>query len=353
MLSAGNNIPLFGLLLLGLIGLLLWPRLGLVWRWRRDRQSRLRVRVEDALKQFYFCETESQPPTLTGIAGRLQISENAAAHLLETMQQRGLVAFSGDQFELTPAGRTYALHIVRAHRLWERYLADQTGVREQHWHGQAEQMEHMLSTDDTDALASRLGYPLMDPHGDPIPTSEGELAGARGQPLTTLPANKTARILHLEDEPDIVYAQLVAEGFYPGQIVYVLEQSPSRVRVWAAGEEHRLAPMVAAAISAELVALAAPPAPMESLADLKTAESAHIREISSRCRGVERRRLLDLGIVPGTLVTAELVSPTGDPTAYRLRNTLIALRRDQADLVKIERTPSPTYQSTGNGKASE
>ena len=58
--------------------------------------------------------------------------------------------------------------------------------------------------------------------------------------------------------------------------------------------------------------------------------------ISPACRGVERRRLLDLGLVPGTRVTAEFTSPAGDPVAYRVRGALIALRNQQADMIYVE-----------------
>ena len=59
--------------------------------------------------------------------------------------------------------------------------------------------------------------------------------------------------------------------------------------------------------------------------------------ISPTCRGTERRRFLDLGILPGTAVEAELVSPGGDPTAYRVRGTLLALRAEQAQNIHISR----------------
>jgi Fe2+ transport system protein FeoA len=45
--------------------------------------------------------------------------------------------------------------------------------------------------------------------------------------------------------------------------------------------------------------------------------------------------MMDLGILPGTTISAETVSPGGDPTAYRIRGALIALRREQADLIRI------------------
>lgn len=67
---------------------------------------------------------------------------------------------------------------------------------------------------------------------------------------------------------------------------------------------------------------------------LAPGQSATVRGIALRCRGAERRRLVGLGILPGTFITAEVVSPSGDPTAYRVRGALIALRSEQADLIE-------------------
>jgi len=61
-----------------------------------------------------------------------------------------------------------------------------------------------------------------------------------------------------------------------------------------------------------------------------------VEGIFPACRGMERRRLLDLGLVPGTRVVAEFASPAGDPVAYRVRGALIALRTQQADLIHIQ-----------------
>jgi Fe2+ transport system protein FeoA len=47
--------------------------------------------------------------------------------------------------------------------------------------------------------------------------------------------------------------------------------------------------------------------------------------------------MMDLGILPGTTVTAEMISPGGDPTAYRIRGALVALRKDQAEHIRIQR----------------
>ena len=70
-----------------------------------------------------------------------------------------------------------------------------------------------------------------------------------------------------------------------------------------------------------------------SLADLRPGQSGTVADLHSK--GLERRRMMDLGIVPGTTVVAEMRSPLGDPMAYRVRGALVALRREQAELVLI------------------
>ncbi len=212
------------------------------------------------------------------------------------------------------------------------------------WHGRAHDLEHGLSAAEVDALAARLQHPTHDPHGDPIPTAEGELSGPRGVPLSAAPLDRPLRVLHVEDEPAAVYAQLVAIGLYPGTVVRLLEVSPQRVRLIAGWSEHVLAPLVAASLTVEALA----PAPAEEapasepLSALRPGESGRVLALSRRCRGAERRRLMDLGVLPGTVIAAELRSPNGDPTAYRIRGALIALRAEQAELIRIERAPSST-----------
>jgi DtxR family Mn-dependent transcriptional regulator len=71
------------------------------------------------------------------------------------------------------------------------------------------------------------------------------------------------------------------------------------------------------------------------LAHLVPGQKARVRHISPDCSAAERRRLLDMGFVPDTLVEVEMISPSGDPTAYRIRGTQIALRREQSSLIYV------------------
>ncbi len=330
---------IFGTAVIVIIAVLFWPEHGFIPRWQRTRRLTQRVLSEDALKHIHKWEIQGRRPTLESIAGALNI--NTAASLIAQMQTDGLIKVEGDDMYLTPEGREAALHIIRAHRLWERYLAEETGYAEEVWHGQAEEFEHTLTPDAADALAAQLNFPTHDPHGDPIPTAYGDVVVHEGEPLTRTAVDRPARIVHIEDEPDIVYAQLVAEGLHPGQVVRVTESTSQRVRFWTNGDEHVLAPMVAANVAV----MPLTPFDEEALDDsagcvrlscVEMGATVVVTGLSPACRGSERRRFLDLGIIRGTQITPEMRSPGGDPTAYRIRGALIALRESQARQIKVK-----------------
>jgi DtxR family Mn-dependent transcriptional regulator len=323
---------------------LFWPDKGLFWRWQRARQMTRRVLTEDALKHMYDCEFHGRAPSVQSFAGALNSNANEVTELLTDMQAHELITFEGDRLELTPQGRNYALHVIRAHRLWERYLADKTGYAAADWHSQSERREHYLSRAEIDALAQELGHPRFDPHGDPIPTASGDLiVSEERSTLPNFPPNQYGQIVHLEDEPETVYAQLLAEGLHLGMTVLVTEITPQRIRFWADGDEHVLAPILAANVSVMAIhpEEEVETGPYESLSQLKPGQSARVTGISHLCRGAERRRFLDLGILPGTITKAEMISPSGDPTAYRIRGALIGLRQEQASLIYITRDLEP------------
>lgn len=338
MLDPGRSLLIFGVIA-GIAAWLFWPQRGQFWRWQQMRRLTTRVQHEDALKHIYRHQQRHHFATLDSLAGALRLNADDVASLLGEMVSHQLVAMDGETLRLTPRGQSYALHIIRAHRLYERYLAEETGFAELEWHDRAERQEHYLSPAEADALALQLGNPTHDPHGDPIPTASGALTPHGGVPLTTLDVEMPARIVHLEDEPETVYAQLVAEDIHPGMEVRLLESMPQRVRFWCDGDEHLLAPIVAANISVRPL-----PQPSaidgvagERLSNLQPGESGVVLGLTPACRGNERRRFMDLGILPGAAIHAEMRSPSGDPTAYRIRDTLIALRREQADRIRIAR----------------
>lgn len=339
------STPLISLLttltLLAILGVVFWPDSGWYARWQRARQLSTRVLIEDALKHLFTCELETRRPTLQSIAGALSISPNQAAEIATQLEQRELIKMENGNFQLTDAGREYALRIIRAHRLYERYLSEKTGYAEVDWHTLAEQHEHQLTPEQANALAISLGNPSHDPHGDPIPTARGELAAPAGQPLPSLSPGQNAKIVHIEDEPAVIYSQIIAEGLHTGMVIRILDHTAERIRFWANGDEHVLAPLLANNISVNPIRQQIPIAqPGIPLNQLKLGQKAKVVAITPAIRGAERRRLMDLGLLPGTDITAELQSPSGDPTAYIVRGALIALRADQAQNIKIALQPN-------------
>lgn len=335
------NEPLFllitGIMILILIAVFFFPRKGLIDRWKFTSMNKRKVRIEDALKYLYNCEYNSINCSLEGVAGNLSISSDEAVEIVNRLEKMGLVRSENYNLLLTDEGRSYALRVIRVHRLWERYLADETSTNETEWHNSAELIEHQMSLEEADQLAAQIGNPVFDPHGDPIPTSSGDIPVKRGKPLSELKPGEFAHIVHVEDEPNYIYSQLVAEGLYAGMQIRMLESSEKRIKFLANGEEVVLAPLFANNISvAPVKGELEIRGKFKSLTSLKQNEKGIVLGISKSCRGQQRRRLMDLGIVPGTEISVEMKSIGGDPVAYRIKGAVVALRKEQTDKIYLK-----------------
>jgi len=321
--------------LAALAAVVLWPKTGLLARLAGYREDRRRARLEDALKHVLSWDRQGRNATLESLTGALGLSPRETLRLVTELESRRLLRSASGGFELTAEGERLALHVVRAHRLWERYLADDAGLPLGRLHEAAERAEHRLTAETLDELDAHLGHPARDPHGDPIPTAGGDLAPVDAVELTDWPVDEPARIMHLEDEPPVVFQQILAAGLRPGQTVRILEKSPERVVISNGEDEHRLASAVAASIQVAPERSPDRLADAKRLSELRSGESAVVAQLDSACQGFTRRRLMDLGLVPGTPVRVALDNTFGDPRAFHVRGTTIALRRPQADLIWI------------------
>jgi len=334
-------VSFFGLVFVGLVAFKSKHLVALL----RSRKLRQKTLVEDVLKLLYHVDSSQRNVGFDALAGALAISPKKLLALIEQMSADGLIRMVNDSIQLTEDGRKYAVHIVRIHRLWEKYLSEKTGIDKSEWHDLAEKKEHLLSVEQVDQLYEELGRPRFDPHGDPIPTESGELVEMKGMPMPNLTSGTAAKIVHIEDEPKVVYEQILAKKLHMGSHVNILSSDDQSVRFVCEGNEYSLSPIIAGNIS------------VRELSDAEIYEEANVRlsaleegergtvvGISSDCRGASRRRLLDLGFVKGAAIRAELDSPLNNPRAYLIKNTLIALRKDQADYILITR-------ETNNGSA--
>lgn len=322
------------------LGLLFWPRRGLISLWKDLHLNTSRTRMEHVLKHLFNAENLHRKTTAKNLCIRVGMGLRKTQALLNRMESNGLIK-QDDQgnISLTDEGNSYAIRIVRAHRLWERYLADETGLSGDEWHQKAERLEHTTSPEQVEALAAQLGNPLYDPHGTPIPTVDGVVGPSQGQPATSFAVGEVIVVTHVDKEQDHLYSQIQAEGIVPGMQLRILETSAQRIRFGSQDNEHVLAPVVAARIIAmPLPAEQIEVLSNETLSSLQQGETARVVRFAPTCRGIERRRLMDLGILPGTQVQVTLNGPFGDPKAFLVRQTAIALRKELSNLIFIERT---------------
>jgi len=335
-----NNPLLLILITAGVLfiaGYLFWPEKGFFAKRKKYKWKIIRVLVEDALKHLHDCEYKKINCTINSVAGTLNISGDQAARLIARLESLGLILTKADNLQLTSEGRSYALRIIRIHRLWERYLADETGIEEVLWHSKAEELEHNITFEEANTLAAHLSNPIYDPHGDPIPSASGELPYLNGKPMTLMENGEWGQIVHIEDEPPAIYAQLAAQNLHRGVNVRMIDITKERIRFAANGEECILAPLFANSVTVA-------PVPerekniseFKRLSSLKMGEKAEVVGLSKACRGQQRRRLMDLGVVPGTIIKAKMRSPSGDPVAYEIKDAAIALRKEQADKIYIK-----------------
>ena len=333
--------PTYALLIFIVVSMVLFllfrPNGGLFWKIRSVYRVDDKIVIEDILKQLYH--SEDKQIGINFLVNALGYRDSIIISGIDKMIDGNLVYFEGEYLKLTEEGHDYALKIVRVHRLWERYLAEKTGFDKSEWHGIAEQKEHETDDEEAGKLASSLGNPIFDPHGDPIPTISGKIAELDSIPLSGLKVGDIGKIINIDDNPEIIYKQILAENIHIGSQIKVLENNSTRVTFYSEGEEYRLAPIVAANIKVSIVNT-----PEEILEDnvirltgLKPDEKAIIEGISKESRGDSRRRLLDLGFVKGAEISIDLVNPFGEPTAYFVKGTTIALRDDQARKILIKK----------------
>lgn len=305
----------------------------------KSKEFKRKTIIEDVLKLLYHVEESNRNASFEALAGALRIRSKVLYEYVEEMSGEGLLRVSNDALQLTDQGRAYAIQIIRVHRLWEKYLAEKTGIDKSEWHALAEKKEHDLSEAEIEQLYEQLGRPRFDPHGDPIPTKSGELIQLHGIPLPNLPKGSMGKIVHLEDEPRVVYDQLLKRNLHMGSLVQMISSDDQSVYFYCEGDYYTLSPIVASNVGVRELRLAEfSEEDHVRLSSLKEGETGTIAGISPDCRGPNRRRLLDLGFVKGAKIKLEYDGPMKNPKAYLIKNTLIALRQDQANLILITKT---------------
>lgn len=132
---------------------------------------------ENYLKAIYTLSQEGNGSISTNdLAEEMQTKASSVTDMLKKLCEKGLVNYQKYQgCELTDQGTKFALLVIRKHRLWETFLVSKLHFGWEEVHEIAEQLEHIHSVELVNRLDEFLGFPEVDPHGEPIPSKDGAL----------------------------------------------------------------------------------------------------------------------------------------------------------------------------------
>ena len=135
------------------------------------------------------------------LAQALNVSPGTVTGMLKTLSEASLATYTPyEGARLTDSGQRLAMKVIRRHRLLERFLAETLTMSWDEVHEEAEHMEHAASERLIDRIDAYLGYPAVDPHGDPIPRADGSLAEIEGIALARCPAGQSFRVVRVIDQ---------------------------------------------------------------------------------------------------------------------------------------------------------
>jgi DtxR family Mn-dependent transcriptional regulator len=156
---------------------------------------------ENYIKAIFHLQHADGTVTTNELAAELNTRPASVTDMMKKLKTKKLVHYEAYHgFRLSPDGRKLALLIVRRHRLWEFFLAEKLKFSWEEVHAVAEDLEHVGSKKLIDKLDEFLGFPRFDPHGDPIPDSNGRLETSKQVSLPDLPLNKQAVVCHVSDQ---------------------------------------------------------------------------------------------------------------------------------------------------------
>lgn len=180
--------------------------------------------VEDYLKTILLEQqrTSGALVSMGQIASALRVTNGTVTAMMKTLADSGLVAYEPySGVRLTSAGAQLAGHVLRRHRLVELFLVKVLGLDWSEVHDEAERLEHVISERLVERMDEMLGYPTVDPHGDPIPGPRGTVEEPTLPSLLLCPTGSPRRVARITDQSPEFLRLAEARGLMPGRVVTV------------------------------------------------------------------------------------------------------------------------------------
>jgi DtxR family Mn-dependent transcriptional regulator len=213
--------------------------------------SRASTAIEDYVKAIHALGQEGGPVGTTEIASRLGVTSGSVSTMLKKLDTIGVVELSPYRgVRLTRQGRRLALHVVRRHRLVELFLTEILDLPWERVHAEAEILEHAISDDLLDAIDRKLGHPTLDPHGDPIPSADLQLARQHERSLTSLEIGEAGTLSRVPDREPEMLRYLGEAGIALGDTIELVAREPfdGSLTIRTATTTHSIGPKLAQAL---------------------------------------------------------------------------------------------------------
>ena len=190
--------------------------------------SELSVSTQNYLKAIWSLEEWTEAPaTASALAERMGLRVSSVSDGLKRLAAADLIDHQRyGAIELTPLGRTYAVAMIRRHRLIETFLVETLGYTWDRVHDEAEVLEHAVSDFMIERIDAILDHPTRDPHGDPIPDASGRISFPQTVPLTQCEPGERVVLERITDSDPKLLRYLQDHGFVPGARLLLEEGAP-------------------------------------------------------------------------------------------------------------------------------
>jgi len=318
--------------------------LVLIKTYQDNKRRKIKEKSEDIIKFLYKQDKEKKETNFHKVQLFSKLEYKKLSKILDELLREKKIKYDQDNIKLTIDGEKEAKNLIEKHRALEKILFDDTSIEIEEIHSVAEREEHK------NIEYKESSYDCIDPHGDIITGEEIEYYSLNTIAQNTQNLNQIFKIVHIEDEPKEVYKEIVeldlAPSYYikiknitfkeieiltdKGKIIKINHILGSNIHlVYLAEEECKYIKEHFSKIEKNIDKIS-------TLDKLKISEEGKIIGLSFYIRGEERRRLLELGLTKNSKIKPIYNNMLGeDPRVYKIKNTMIALRKEQAKKIYV------------------